>query len=586
MANIALLANNFSSGEIDPMLLGRVDIPMVASGLTTLKNGIPLRNGGLRRIPGTYWWGAGYSSGSVKCRWIEMPLTTGFYMVELSNLKARIWQADHTVVQYSSADLVLTTTITTAELFECQARVVNDELFIVHKSHKPQRIKVSTPAPFAIDEPTFTGSRSFSTTNNYPSTVTAYNGRLGLGATNAEPTGYFISRSPVASSGTFRLLDFTIGTNPDDAIIGYNTDGFGSRLLWLQAHRRMMAGMTNTVWADATGFPSAANFYMQTVGYRGAAAIQAAILENSLFYVGSPIPTLQMASFSNEAGGMSDIEISRYCRHILRAGIVQIATMASPETTLWLVRNDGKVAVIALDTAGGNITVGASLYELADGGLVESAAVSRTSSGDELWMWVNRGGTRYCETLKFTTDNDSDFTELHYVDAGIRWAGSSTYTVSGLSHLNGKTVHAIADGESMPAEVVAAGSVTYEKPFTKIHVGLPQETIYTPTRPEVQANATWQGKKKNVERVTLRISNSYGGKVAAGKAPADEDYQTIPFTGGPFQAFGSAPLPVTEDIDLTVGGPIDTDGVVTIKQDEPFPMTVLAVVTRIRIQEE
>jgi hypothetical protein len=514
-----------------------------------------------------------------------MPLTTGFYMVELSNLKARIWQPDHTVVQYTSADLVLTTTIATAELFECQARVVNDELFIVHKNHKPQRIKASTPAPFAIDEPTFTGDRTFSTTNNFPSTVAAFRGSLVLGATIAEPTGYFISKAPTLSTGAFNTTVFALGSaTASDAIIGYNTDGFGSKINWIQGHRRLVAGMTNTVYADSGALPTPTNFYMQVVSYRGASQVQAAILENGMFYVGSPIPTLQMLVYSLDAGGMTDIEASRFNRHLLKAGVTQLAAMASPETLLWALRPDGKAAVFAVDSGSQSVTIGGALYELPSA-TIESIGVSRTATGDELWLWVNRSGVRCCETLKFPTDNDLDFTELHYVDAGIRWAGSPATSVSGLTHLNGKTVHAIGDGASMPAVVVSGGVATYTKSFSKIHVGLPNESISTPTRPEVQANATWQGKKKNVERVTLRISNSYGGKVAAGADPEDLDFQTIPYTGGPFQEFGAEPAPITTDVHLDVGGNVDEDGVVTVKQDEPFPMTLLALITRIKIVE-
>lgn len=585
MARITTLANNFTSGEIDPMLMGRVDLPVVNAGCTTLKNAIPLKNGGARRIPGTYYAGKGYSNGTVNGRLIRFPAKTGQYIVELTNLKARIWNASHTVVQYSATDLVLTTTITTAQLFECQARVVNNELFIVHHSHKVQRISETTPQPFTLDEPTFTGSRTFATTGKYPSVVTAHRGSLVLGGTDDEPTAYFISRSPVAATGVFRTLDFTSGTNPDDAIIGFNTDGEGSRFTWIQAHRRMAAGMTKTVWADATGMPTPASFYMVTINYDGSSAVQAAILKNAILYIGAPLPSLQMLIYSEEAGGMTDIDSSRYFRHLLRPGIVQMAAMTSPEPGAWLVRSDGKMVAACIDINGGSLSVGAGLYEPADGGLIKSAEVLRGATGDELWIYILRGSVYQVEWMIFPTDNDADFTELHYIDAGIRWAGASTNTVSGLSHLDGKTVHAIADGASMPAVVVAAGVATYTKSFTKIHIGLPNESLCTPTRPEVPANATWQGKKKNVEAVVLRISSSYGGKIAPGRSPADEDYQTIAFTGGPYQEFGAAPSPVTEDISLDVAGDVDTDGVVTVKQDEPFPMTLLAIITRIKIQE-
>lgn len=584
---INLPFNNFTSGEIDELLLGRFELPVVQAGLLRAKNAIPLKNGGVRRIPGTYFPGYAYSNGTVPARDIPFSAKSGSYIVELTNLKARIWNSAHTVVQYSAVDLELTTTITTAELFEVQAKVINNELWLVHHAHKPQKIAETSPQPFTLSEPVFTGARTFSAAGDFPSVVAAYRGSILFGATDNEPATYFMSRAPVAATGSYRLTDFTLGANPDDAIVGFNTDGLGSRILWLQAHRRVAAGMTHTVWADATGFPSAANFYMHAIGFRGAAAIQAALLGNSIFYIGAPAPTLQMLVYSDEAGGFTDIEISRYSNHLLQSGIQEMAVMNTPEggQAIVMPRADGGVAFYLVDATTGSITVGGCKYEAADGGLVQSAAPMRTATGDELWMVVKRG-TKYCqEWLKFPTDRDADFTELHYVDSGIRWTGVATNTVSGLSHLEGKTVHAIADGSSMPAKVVTGGAVTYDKTFTKIHIGLPNESLVTPARPELQANLTWQGKKKKVNGLVLRIFNSYGGKVAAGRNPQPGDYQVIPYTGGPFQPFGQAPQPVTTDVVLDVHGDIDLDGVVTIKQDEPFPMTILAVVTDVQPEE-
>ena len=47
--------NNFSAGELSPTLYTRTDIQQYANGAKTLKNVIPLVEGGVRKRPGTLY---------------------------------------------------------------------------------------------------------------------------------------------------------------------------------------------------------------------------------------------------------------------------------------------------------------------------------------------------------------------------------------------------------------------------------------------------------------------------------------------------------------------------------------------------
>ena len=53
MAKHSLIKNNFSSGELSPVLSTRTDIAQYSNGAKTLKNVIPLVEGGVRKRPGT-----------------------------------------------------------------------------------------------------------------------------------------------------------------------------------------------------------------------------------------------------------------------------------------------------------------------------------------------------------------------------------------------------------------------------------------------------------------------------------------------------------------------------------------------------
>ena len=48
-----IMKNNFSAGELAPTLYTRTDIQQYSNGAKTLKNVIPLVEGGVRKRPGT-----------------------------------------------------------------------------------------------------------------------------------------------------------------------------------------------------------------------------------------------------------------------------------------------------------------------------------------------------------------------------------------------------------------------------------------------------------------------------------------------------------------------------------------------------
>jgi len=582
MQQLTTLTNNLGSGEISPKQEARVDSIAYQTGCRTMKNALPMPGGGFRRFPGTYFDGYGYSSGTKKGLLFFFPAKSGaIYTCEFSNLIVQFWKSDFTKLQYSAADFTLAHTLLEAELFEAQMKVINGELWIVHHNHLVQKIAESSPAPLAISTPTFTGARTFSATGDYPSVIAVVAARLMLAATDNETETYFVSRAPNAATGIYRLTDFTTGTNPDDAIIGFATDGLGSRIRWAEAHKRVVAGLDQSTYADAGGFPTAGSFYLDAIGYEGVATLQAAKLKNYVLYVGAPSPSLHLLAYSQEGGGLMDVDVTREHDHILKPGVKQLAAMISPHSILFAVRTDGVLVSATFDQEqAGTTYVGFGRQYPADSGTLESAAVMRTPSGDILWLEIKRG-TKYCiEHIRILEDDD--FSEIHYVDSGIRWVGAETDTVSGLGHLEGKTVHAIADGASMPAVVVSGGQAVYAKTFTKIHVGLPLPVgsgamEVTPTRPELQANFTWQGKKKQVVQTILRMYNSYAGKVGADL----DSLQKIVYTGLPDQPLGEGPAPFTGDYEIPLAGNISPDGTITIVQDEPFPLTVLGMITRL-----
>ena len=161
-------------------------------------------------------------------------------------------------------------------------------------------------------------------------------------------------------------------------------------------------------------------------------------------------------------------------------------------------------------------------------------------------------------TLKITTY----FQSLSM--AGGTW-GISTDSLSGLDHLNKRTVQVFADGKQQADKVVADGSIDIEDAFIAV-VGLPYTSYITTMPMEAGSqNGTAVGKRKRISEMAIRVWNSLGVRVGR---DLDNLYDTIyeqqePFTG------------VIPNIKYNQGWVWDAN--ITVEQSHPYPMNILSI---------
>lgn len=155
-------------------------------------------------------------------------------------------------------------------------------------------------------------------------------------------------------------------------------------------------------------------------------------------------------------------------------------------------RRDGQLACLTYDTS--REVIGWSRHDLggqaAGGGArVESlAAVPQPNTGttgadnspDDLWMVVEReinGQTRrFVEHLERYWDYESDLETAFFVDAGKSFAGAGLSQLSGLEHLEGQSLIALADGQAISGLVPSGGVVTLPQSADQVQIGLPFAT--------------------------------------------------------------------------------------------------------------
>ena len=165
-----------------------------------------------------------------------------------------------------------------------------------------------------------------------------------------------------------------------------------------------------------------------------------------------------------------------------------------------------------------------------------------------------------------------------YVSGGeIRKAVS---TVSGLDHLEGKTVVALADGNVIRDLVVASGSVTLTEAYSWIHVGLPYVAqVETMSLDLSTQEGTTQGKEKVINQAVFRLEDTRGVWFGPDSTRLDE------MKLREFEGFGDPTSLFTGDKVLPFQPNWNRDGRIFIEQPDPVPMTILAVIPEVTAGE-
>lgn len=148
--------------------------------------------------------------------------------------------------------------------------------------------------------------------------------------------------------------------------------------------------------------------------------------------------------------------------------------------------------------------------------------------------------------------------------------------LAGLSHLEGKTVAVFADGNVIRDSVVTSGSITLDRCFGIVAVGL-QIVADVETLDIDNPNSDVRGHKKQVGTVQLLVENSRGVMVGPDVDHLDEITPDAP------EDYGDIPALLNGLQELNVTSEWEERGRVVVRQTDPLPVTLLSVVTNVSV---
>lgn len=254
--------------------------------------------------------------------------------------------------------------------------------------------------------------------------------------------------------------------------------------------------------------------------------------------------------------------------HVTESTLAAMSHQPEPDSLLFGARQDGQLATLTCDRDqdvfgwSRQVTQGAYL----------SIEVVPTLAGSSVFMAVARtiaGVTTYCiEMFDVTLNTDGALTGTSVGGATV-WAG--------LEHLEGRTVQALGDGVYLGEFVVVGGSITLPRAAFYVEIGLAFVTTIKTLTPEVQTQAgSSQGQRLSIHEVKVRLLRTIGCTI---------NLQEVPFRKLGLGVLDKPPAPFTG---LKTAGNLEWgDGVAQtlIQQTLPYPFHVLAVITKLSINE-
>ena len=410
--------------------------------------------------------------------------------------------------------------------------------------------------------------------SGYPSCAAFFQDRLCFAGSDSYPQRVWMSKT-----GDYEnfAVDKEAGTVTDDSAISADLLSLQSyRITHMVAGNDLMLLTEGNEWtisgAETVTPTSITPRSQQSYGANDVIPIRSG---NRIVYVQRRGSIVRDMGYSYDTDSYAGRDLSLLVRHLVRGfEIKDCAYAQEPDSTIYFVRSDGVLLVL---TYLFEQQVYGWSHIVTDGAIESVCAVSEGNS-DVVYVSVRRevdGSTvRYIERFDASRDvgTQQDYTMM---DAAVRYSLTTAATeITGLSHLEGKTVLAMGDGYLFDPCVVENGTITLDQASKDVVVGLPYTMKLELPNFESQArDGTLQGRAKAVTSAIFRLTQSYGGEAG----PDENTLNEMIYETGRLELGENVLYSGDLDVTMAAGG-FNKDGRVFIRHDDPYPFTMSAII--------
>lgn len=245
---------------------------------------------------------------------------------------------------------------------------------------------------------------AFNVTNGYPRCCTYYKQRLVLSNTKKAPNKIWFST--IGGNGNFLET-----TEDGDAFSIVSASGLSNSILFLEAQRGVVcltSGGEYMVDSEGALTPTTVNINEHSA-YGAYPVTRPERVGNELLFVQRGGERVRALTYRYEVDGLVSPEVSSLSSHIgeIHGGVNEISYMQEPESLVWLVLGDGKVASITFNR---DQEVLAWAQHDFGGDVVSMCSAPTLLGSDRTFMLVKRSGTTCLEEVSFSAFVDSERT--------------------------------------------------------------------------------------------------------------------------------------------------------------------------------
>lgn len=413
---------------------------------------------------------------------------------------------------------------------------------------------------------------SFTSASDYPRTVAFHEQRFLLANTPNDPQSFWAS-----GLAGFEYFKASVPPQDDQAFTYQLSSKRASPVRHMLALRDVLFFTENGVHKVYTpnGGPFAPNGVSSILvsAYGAVEDIRPQEVGNSVLFPEARSNHIIALRFDGSEDGYAGADLSLVAPH-LTDGYTwkQTAFQRAPFPVWWGLRSDGILIGI---TYVAEQQVYAWFQLALPGGTINTFAVVPEDANDSIYCHVQRlidgQFEYYIERLEPLFGENQLQQSAFFVDCGITYNGAPTTVITGLGHLEGEQVVALADGQPMGPYTVTSGQITIDEEASTVHVGksFAGELELLPLAYETAALGV--GVEKIPSAVHIRMKRSEG--IEAGSS-FDNLYPLLPQVTeliGDMVQLRDGVHPVTID------GEWANDASVVIRQEMPLPAIITGI---------
>lgn len=362
---------------------------------------------------------------------------------------------------------------------------------------------------------------------------------------------------------------------------------------WMLALSRLIVGTEgaeNSVRSNSFDEPVTPSNYNIKAGSTKGSADQSAVFEDDTgFFTGKTKDRVYELVYDASKYGFIARDVSLLTQELLSTGVERIAIQEYPDRRLHCVLSDGSVAILVRDEVeevlcwckletDGEVTDVVVLSADPDAGYVEDRVyytVKRTINGTARYHHEQMAELKDCVGGNINRQ----------LDAYLVQSYSGTYTLTGLSHLEGETVKVWADGAYVGQFTVSGGLVPLTDPVDDVVVGLGYTAQWRGLPPVVRNDmGVTLLQPARVHNIGFILENTHCQGLKFG--PDFSNLDNLPLVLDGVAVADDTIHSFLNQKQVTMAGRWGVDSTVCLQAEAPKPATVLAAVFDAEIFDE